>query len=394
MFLVIAVILLSIAAYAWIVLSTAPEIRAADTTIAANGALEIALLTKSSFNDTSTIINYVGDSLDVQDATDANLTWGNLIDLSDESYGLQKISLKPAYNLLKDDSDDIDDIEEVGYTSLASGSGDSGTASYLSVLSVPSYGSDGRIVETLETVSGVYDYTDSFKYNSASQEYGVRAVGTLSEESNNLIQSVSNRYTITDTYGYIVDLAIRANADTELLLQSAETDRISYEDVTSATMGSGSEILFGYSDDLSSEQVNEILSAIKVAFFDPETGDIYGIAAVSSIVIDDSIHIATGSLYMSDELYDEADEFEDVTETRTSENENYITDLTTGIVKKISMLVYMDGEALSNADAGISETDGTMTVNVQFSSSVELIPAYTWGGGMNTTAKTETNDSN
>jgi hypothetical protein len=37
-----------------------------------------------------------GDSMAVKDKTQANITWGNLVDLSDESYGLNTIKLYPA----------------------------------------------------------------------------------------------------------------------------------------------------------------------------------------------------------------------------------------------------------------------------------------------------------
>ena len=70
-----------------------------DTTVAGNGSLEIALLPTD--GDVTAITSgrgasgtYAGGSAA---ATAANVSWGNLLDLSDASYGLGKIQLTPAH---------------------------------------------------------------------------------------------------------------------------------------------------------------------------------------------------------------------------------------------------------------------------------------------------------
>ena len=94
--LLLLVILLFSASYAWLSLSLAPEITDIDTNVGANGSLEIALLSDTTYMDPLLIQTKVGDSAAVQDAVDSNLSWGNVVDLSDERYGMRELSLLPA----------------------------------------------------------------------------------------------------------------------------------------------------------------------------------------------------------------------------------------------------------------------------------------------------------
>lgn len=88
---IMSITMVGSATFAWITLSRAPEINGLATTIASNGNLEIAL---------SDLDGKVPDETKIGDGsgnvTQSNLTWGNLINLSDESYGLSNIVLRPA----------------------------------------------------------------------------------------------------------------------------------------------------------------------------------------------------------------------------------------------------------------------------------------------------------
>ena len=154
--LLVSSIMLVSSTYAWFTLSTAPEVTGITTQVGANGNLEMALLP----TDAKGLADYgitseAGDS--AKDATERNLTWGNLVDLSDSSfYGLDKISLYPAK--LNDD-----------------GNGNIKNT----LLATPSYGADGRVGTLLEnTVTGVFDGVG--KFPQADNVYGVRAVGNAS----------------------------------------------------------------------------------------------------------------------------------------------------------------------------------------------------------------------
>lgn len=86
--------MLTSASFAWLTISRRPEVSGVSTTVAANGNLEIALATSTTPPGESQI----GDSSATkgQSITAANVTWGNLVNLSDENYGLQNLILRPA----------------------------------------------------------------------------------------------------------------------------------------------------------------------------------------------------------------------------------------------------------------------------------------------------------
>ena len=155
--LLVAAIMLVSTSYAWFTLSTAPEITGITTSVGANGNLEIALLTTETFTNPDLITSNTGDSMantNNHTVKDANITWGNLVDLSD-GYGLDKIVMYPA--------------------ALNSADG----AVNLAPLSVPKYGSDGRVIETEgNTITAVMNESGVFAQPASGTDYGVRAVGT------------------------------------------------------------------------------------------------------------------------------------------------------------------------------------------------------------------------
>ena len=148
--------------YAWFTLSTAPEVTGITTSVGANGNLEMALMPEdalSAVGDAFGITSDTGDSS--KPVIDRNITWGNLVELEDASYGLNTVSLYPAeLNATAED--------ELGNpTSLGA-----------AFLRTPLYGSDGRISQLEEkTVTGLFDGT---AFNSTTNELGVRAVGNAS----------------------------------------------------------------------------------------------------------------------------------------------------------------------------------------------------------------------
>lgn len=157
---VIALSVTVTASYAWITLSTAPEVTSIDTTIAANGSLEIALA-----NGTGSAPgkSAVGDSTGAGTAVNiANHTWGNLVNLSDPSYGLSKITLRPAAL--------------------------NGTSGLLTnPLYGVGYGEDGRVdaMVTDDDFAYVYFDTDSEKFlvDMDDNHLGVRAISTVKYEN-------------------------------------------------------------------------------------------------------------------------------------------------------------------------------------------------------------------
>ena len=159
--LAMSISMMSSATFAWITLSTNPEASSLATTIVANGNLEIAL---SNTDGEEPDESAVGDG--GQNVALSNLTWGNLINLSDMSYGLEHLVLRPA---TRNDKDLLN-----------------------SPVNAVIYGADGRVV----------DYTTDFAYSNYDRDskaflvpsatvngevvnttyYGVRAVSSVKYE--------------------------------------------------------------------------------------------------------------------------------------------------------------------------------------------------------------------
>lgn len=162
--LLVCLVMVISTSYAWFSISRVPEVKGVDTNIGANGSLEIALLSDITYTDTSLIRSKIGDSSVIEDLTVSNLAWGNVIDLKDESYGLEEVSLVPArLNVIWGEEEQI----YVG----------------TNLLKIPEYGFDGRFSEFMENaVSAVFD-GDEFVFDTGGQSYGVRGIGTLSSLS-------------------------------------------------------------------------------------------------------------------------------------------------------------------------------------------------------------------
>ena len=159
--LVVATTVAVTSTYAWITLSRSPEVSHIATTLAANGALEIALSKPDgSMPEEFDIDESVTGSNDV---TVSNLQWGNLVNLSHVSYGIDNMDLRPA---------------QLNTTSLLT-----------SPLWGAAYGEDGRITN----LDSNYAYA---KYNGSqfltSNEYGVRAIATYKAEISDSTQKAYN----------------------------------------------------------------------------------------------------------------------------------------------------------------------------------------------------------
>ena len=144
--LVAAVVAVS-ATFAWITLSRAPEVTGIATTLSGNGALEIAL----SKPDGSQPDNFdIDEGAPAKtDVVSSNLQWGNLVNLSDASYGIDNLALRPA---------------QLNTSNLLN-----------SPLWGASYGGDGRITQ-LDSNYAYAKYKDGAFITS--KDLGVRAIAT------------------------------------------------------------------------------------------------------------------------------------------------------------------------------------------------------------------------
>lgn len=164
--LLVASIMMVSSTYAWFTLSTAPEVTGITTNVGANGNLEMMLLNKASFDSTEENLGVesdVNDSMAVVDVTEANLKWGNLVDLASQSYGLQSIVMNPARLNIKGDTTN-------GYKLDSA------------LLKAPTYTSDGRVLDVdKDTLTSGYSTDGTWKWDeSVENAYGVRVIGTTS----------------------------------------------------------------------------------------------------------------------------------------------------------------------------------------------------------------------
>ncbi len=166
--LMVASIMMVSSTYAWFTLSTAPEVKGITTNVGANGNLEMMLLNKDSFTSSAEDLGVVSDinnSMAVTKVTDANKTWGNLVDLADQSYGLQSIVINPSRL-------NITAGTEAGTYILNNGV----------LLKAPTYTSDGRVLDVdKDTLTSGYSADKTWQWNeTADNAYGVRVIGTTS----------------------------------------------------------------------------------------------------------------------------------------------------------------------------------------------------------------------
>ena len=160
--LLLCLALLVAASFAWINLSRTPEISGINTQVGANGNLEIALLNDNTYMYPYEIGTGVGSSAAATTVQQSNMTWGNVVDLSDESYGLHDVSLLPSRLNLKSYDEG---------RGVVSGN----------MLMVPTYSVDGRILNFYsDTVSAIYRGNE-FLYDYEQHGYGVRGIGSIME---------------------------------------------------------------------------------------------------------------------------------------------------------------------------------------------------------------------
>ena len=172
--LMVASIMMVSSTYAWFTLSTAPEVKGITTNVGANGNLEMMLLNKASFISSAEDLGVVSDinnSMAVTKVTDANKTWGNLVDLADQSYGLQSIVINPAR------------------LNIQKGADGSSYTMNSTLLKAPTYTSDGRVLDVdKDTLTSGYSKDNTWQWNEAADNaYGVRVIGTTSGVTERLI---------------------------------------------------------------------------------------------------------------------------------------------------------------------------------------------------------------
>lgn len=201
------------------------------------------------------------------------------------------------------------------------------------------------------------------------------AVGTaLQGIQANAAVTGNTRY-ITDTYGYVIDLAVRTNAaNSKLQLAKDGVQRVYTDATNTETMGGGSTMTFEAAKVdgaavLQDVQVQRLMEAIRVVFFNPDTGDIYGYAIPGDFTVEggkttgklvlQTATLENGKLSFTPKVGTEADD---------------LMDLQQNTATKLSVLVYLDGDKVDNSMVANAAESITGSLNLQFKSSATLVP--------------------
>ena len=175
---------------------------------------------------------------------------------------------------------------------------------------------------------------------------------------------------LEDIYGFAIDMAFRSNADTQLLLQTEAAARIDDGNQVPQTFGSGSYMSLS-SEQLDAEQIIRLMDAIRIGFLDNQN-NLLAVAKMNTLNFEEtengirapmylySYEIGSGGvLLMGERRKDDA----------------VITDMVDGNVLVMTAVVWLDGDYVDNSLASIRGRSVQGSLNLQFASSVNLIPA-------------------
>lgn len=321
--------------YAWFTLSTAPEVTNIKTTVAGNGSLEIALMPTD--GTLSGITSGRGETL--------NTNWGNLIDLNVKGegdgagnlYGLDNVTMYPAY------------LDSTGFDAAK-------------ILSIAAYGQDGRVTKLVDDTMAV----KSWATNSWSgANYGVRAIGEKDGDTD------------LNTYGYVVDLALRLNSTNtdgtagKLLLQTAGAQRIYDGSENAQTLGGGSYMSFNTNNNVLN--IDDLMNAVRVTFVKDlglaSGGRVQVLGTAKLDVAAKQPADADGNVKAPLYLYNEGAKLE-------GNQAVILNSMTKNAAQQISAVVWLDGSAMKNSSVTVDDKAlVTSTLNLQFTTDVDLVPA-------------------
>lgn len=384
--LLIATIMLVTSTYAWFTLSTAPEVRGINTSVAGNGSLEIALMPSSgTFSNITSGRGASGTEYGgLKEMTAANNSWGNVVNLKDPSYGLDLITLNPVqfnlaygthavpvYQTNPETGEILLDGEDQPIPATDPETGDPlfenvkddepSDAVQNPPFFRPAFGYDGRIMDLRS--ANFKSKADGEGFDS--DNYGVRAI--VDEGGS--------------TYGYAIDLAFRLNSvsldettDTvstgKLLLQTEGAQRIYADGNATATQGGGSRLWFQDENGNDVAGVDEAIASqylkvIRIAFIQNlGNADQVSLAKVLCYAKPDP---NTGYLSLCDYKGD----------LLTGDDANVIlATMTKNQAYQISAVLWLDGTQVTNANMAIDNTVlSKATLNLQFATDVSLVPA-------------------
>ena len=238
--------------------------------------------------------------------------------------------------------------------------------------------SDAGLLAEVASFCGNYDVFFSYKRINS-----VEVITTATEDPDHLstislalemikpalgdsnVESVA----LTDTYGYLVDLAFRCNAASDLVLQTTPALRVEEDSELPQTQGGGSYMRFA-SEQLDTAKIVALMGALRVGFLDNQN-NLLAVAMISA----DGVTVTEDGVEASLYLYD----FYVLPDGRlliTGKKEDAtITALPEDTATVVSVIVWLDGDYVTNGHAGIMPQSMTGSLNLQFASTADLKPS-------------------
>ena len=214
-------------------------------------------------------------------------------------------------------------------------------------------------------------WKDTSDLNAATEADPIGTLGFVSKHLSGVKAPGNVSFNITisqvDAYGYAADFAFRCSETGKLMLQQSPVNRV--DGGEAATMGVGSTLTFQISNDMTENQVTELLKSVYVVFMNTDTKGIYAVARPTDLSIDKQT--VTGYLALFNYEIKEGE----LVVSDTKKTEQSILAMTADTEYNVTALVYLNGTTVSNA--ATSATEGlslTGSVNLQFTSSEALTP--------------------
>jgi len=178
---------------------------------------------------------------------------------------------------------------------------------------------------------------------------------------------------IDNFYGFAIDLLLRTNASNSKLLLSEAAQRIYTDNTFEDTMGGGSTMTFSSIDtSFSSENMKNLMKAVTIVFMDDENNVIkYAGLDTDNAVLNGTELTADIKVYADNS---KTAFVMDTVENGKNVNNDEIMEMPQNTVVNLTVLVYLDGDKVTNADVANGAQSMTGTMNLQFASDAVLEP--------------------
>lgn len=283
------------------------------------------------------------NNVEVNGHVPVNLTEQDKNDIADEI-----LNSKSATIDLKENSGLYDDIAK-----------STGPATATITMDVAQSGLTVRDVRTTFHVIPSTPYTLVEAYNTANNAGVVGGGGAF----------------VVTPYGYMLDFGFRTNAADGTKLRLTEAKQRVYGDSNNAlTQGEGSTFTFTATENFGVEKVKKLMTGLRVVFTTPTADGFEIIAvAVAGTPAENGNEVKAPLVLKTFEFVEHTGEAPELKLTGDVGNLD-LTTLNKNVAKKISVIVYLDGDIVDNSFVANAEVSMSGKLNLQFETDANLVP--------------------